>query len=57
MKKKHRLVADRHTETFLLEVIAKWQQMIKEWDDDHSKPDPYQEPEACKPYATQLFSC
>lgn len=48
MKKKHRVLADKHTATFPPDIIAKWEGMIQDWDADHSKPDPYKEPESCQ---------
>lgn len=48
MSKKHRALADKHTRTFPPETILEWAQMVKDWDEDHSKKDPYDEPEACE---------
>lgn len=47
MKKKHRIIADKHTGTFEADIIAKWEAMRRKWDQNHANPDPYEEPESC----------
>lgn len=48
MKKKHRVIADKHTATFEPHVIAKWETMRRKWDENHANPDPYKEPDSGK---------
>jgi len=55
MKKRHRLLADKHTLTFPTDTIEKWREMKREWDEDHSKPDPYQESETCESHSSKIY--
>lgn len=48
MYTKHREAFEKFTDTFPPDVISKWDQMVKDWDADNSKPNPYQEPAAGK---------
>ena len=45
MKMKHGILLTRFTAKFAPEVIEKWTKMVEVWDQDHSKPNPYEEPE------------
>ena len=45
MKIKHEELLARFTAKFSPDVIDKWTKMIEAWDLDHSKPNPYEEPE------------
>jgi hypothetical protein len=46
MQKKHRAAFEKFSTTFPSDVIAKWDKMVEEWDNDKSKPNPYEEPVA-----------
>jgi hypothetical protein len=48
MKRKHQLLADKHTETFPPEVIAQWRDIVWNWDENHARTDPYHQPETCE---------
>lgn len=48
MKRKHRILADKHTATFAPAVISKWSELVRNWDKNHSSKDPYAEPEGGK---------
>lgn len=48
MSKEQRSVATAMGETYTDETLETWRAMVNAWQLDHSKPDPYAEPEACK---------
>ncbi len=50
MKKKHQEVFDLLSSSFLPSTIDKWSKMVKEWQDDRTKPNPYSEPINSKSY-------
>lgn len=41
-------IAVELTNTFPPTIIEEWTQMVEDWLQDHSMPDPYEEPEPCK---------
>lgn len=45
MRGRHRVQADKYSATFPASSIAAWKNAIKVWEADHTKPDPYAEPE------------
>jgi hypothetical protein len=45
MKIKHGILLARFTAKFAPDVIEKWTRMVELWDEDHSQPNPYEEPE------------
>ncbi|KIM80240.1 hypothetical protein PILCRDRAFT_9784 [Piloderma croceum F 1598] len=44
MHKKHSEAFEKFSTTFPADVVAKWDQMVDEWDNNKSKPNPYEEP-------------
>ncbi|GBE89394.1 hypothetical protein SCP_1600550 [Sparassis crispa] len=46
MMAKQKAIAEKFTSTFSPATIEKWHQMVAEWDQDKTKPDPYVEPSA-----------
>ena len=46
MKARHQDLLDCFTAKFTPEVIEKWTSMVEAWDEDHSQPNPYEEPES-----------
>jgi hypothetical protein len=45
MRIKHGNLLARFTAKFTPEVIERWTRMVEAWDQDHSQPNPYEEPE------------
>lgn len=45
MRDKHRNIFRQFSATFREDTVQKWQKMVKEWNDDHSQPNPYAEPQ------------
>ncbi|KAI0662341.1 hypothetical protein C8Q70DRAFT_1050991 [Cubamyces menziesii] len=52
LKLQQRKTYDQYTSTFDVKVIREWEEMIKAWEEDHDRPDPYEEPQAAVSYAT-----
>ncbi|KAH9894841.1 hypothetical protein C8Q73DRAFT_645213, partial [Cubamyces lactineus] len=52
MKVQQRKTYDQYTSTFDVKVIREWEAMIKAWEEDPDKPDPYEEPQVAVSYAT-----
>ena len=48
MHKKHSEAFEKFSTTFPPDIVAKWDKMVDEWDNDKSKPNPYEEPIAGK---------
>lgn len=48
MREKHRIQSDKYSSTFPAHTIVEWKKAIKEWEADHTKSDPYAEPEHSK---------
>lgn len=48
MREKHRTQATKTTALFPASAITTWMEEIKEWQADHTKSDPYAEPEYSK---------
>lgn len=44
MSHKHRVMFDNFNKTFLVGITAKWATLVKDWDMDKRKPNPYEEP-------------
>ncbi len=44
MKKKHQEAFELFSSSFSPPTINKWSRMVQEWQDDHTKPNPYEEP-------------
>ena len=57
MKVQQRRTFDKYTTTFDAKVVREWEQMIKAWEDDPNKPDPYEEPQAGKYSESRMASC
>jgi len=49
METKHCALLAWFTAKFTPEVIEKWSEMVEAWDQDHSQPNPYEEPETGEP--------
>jgi hypothetical protein len=43
MREKHQLKCVEFDESFPAAVIERWAQMVRAWNADHSKPNPYEE--------------
>jgi len=48
MQTKHRDLHEKFSQTFGEDLVAKWEQMVAEWDVDPSKDNPYYEPQVGK---------
>jgi hypothetical protein len=48
MQKKHTLLFEQFTATFLPGTIVAWEKLISIWKKDRSQPNPYLEPTSCK---------
>lgn len=48
MQKDHRKAFEDHHKTFDNATVAKWEKMIKDWEEDPQKPNPFEEPDTCK---------
>lgn len=46
MRDKHRTIFHQFSSTFRDDTVKKWAKMVEEWNDDHSKPNPYAEPKS-----------
>ena len=44
MKTKHRSLLNRFTVKLSPDTVEKWTAMIDSWDEDHTRPNPYEEP-------------
>ncbi|EIN06945.1 hypothetical protein PUNSTDRAFT_33123, partial [Punctularia strigosozonata HHB-11173 SS5] len=51
LQSKHRRVFTEFTATFPEDLVGKWEAMVQEWEVDHSKPDPFIEPEESTTFA------
>jgi len=57
MQKKHQLKCTEFDESFPAAVVERWAQMVRAWNADHSKPNPYEEPAISKyPFTTLNLS-
>lgn len=45
MREKHRVQAEKYSAVFPASSVTEWTAMIKAWELDQTKPDPYAEPE------------
>jgi hypothetical protein len=52
--KTQRAVANRASDSLSTETLADWSAMRKKFDQDRTKPNPYEEPETCKLFALRL---
>jgi hypothetical protein len=43
MKGKHREIFAKFNATFKSETVEKWERMVREWEQDNEKPNPYAE--------------
>jgi hypothetical protein len=48
MHAKHRELFNKFNATFPEDVVMKWEKMVKEWNVDSNKPNPYEEPVTSK---------
>ncbi|EIN05219.1 hypothetical protein PUNSTDRAFT_75000 [Punctularia strigosozonata HHB-11173 SS5] len=46
MRNAYRDISDRFSATFPEQVVATWKAMVEAWQQDHSNPDPFHEPES-----------
>jgi hypothetical protein len=44
MRKKHQDLFAKFSDTFKPETVQKWEAMVKAWEADSTKPNPYEEP-------------
>ena len=57
MSAKHKAIFAQYSNTFPSDVVAKWQEIVDNWDKDQSsKPDPYEETFTCKCFLSFLKS-
>ena len=56
MQKKHNNTFDTFPLTFKAETIAIWTKMVEDWISDHTKPNPYEEPDNSE-LVYQLYNC
>jgi hypothetical protein len=56
MREKHQQVFEEFNESFPKTVIERWQQMLGNWNIDHSRPNPYEEPVIGKVFPCTLNS-
>lgn len=45
MQHKHKLALEQITRTFKPVLIKSWTAAVEKWDEDHTQPNPYKEPD------------
>lgn len=50
MREKHRNIFRQFSSTFREETVQKWAKSVEDWNEDHSKPNPYAEPKSGMSY-------
>lgn len=59
MQTKHQDLFEKFDATFRTETTAKWEKMVKDWEADDNKPNPYAEPinsKLCRIFFRLYFS-
>ena len=55
MHKKHTQLFEKFSATFQPTMIVSWEKLINAWKKDRSQPNPYLEPNPCKPLVSILL--